>query len=417
MAGENTVTTMSMYKEQYGDSLNNVVPNSSIVYDLIKFDEGDGGSLGDSWRQSVTISNEHGFTYAGSGGGQVTLSAAVPATILEGNSSGFEMIGRSRITYAAASRGTSSKKAFAQTWGTVLLNLRKASMKRTELTLLRGQLGLGVVSGNSSGTLTITDASWSPTTWAGMEGAILEAWTGTSASETQHNGDLTISTVSFANKTITVTGTNSAVVANDVLYFKGARTASTFKEGPGLLKIAANSGSLFGIDAAIYALWGGNTKSSFGTPTMARYLDAVTAAVEKGLEEKCHLLVPPKGWEVMNADLAAQRMYDGTYKKEKAENGSQRIAYYGQAGEIEVISHVYLQRGESVIFPKTPYKRIGSADIQMGVPGLSGGGTDRDVFFHIESDNTVEARAFSDQSLFCDMPSTSVYISGITYPS
>ncbi len=415
MSGENTVSTMSMYKEQYGNTLNDVVPTSSVVYDRIGFDTD--AKLGDSWRQSVTLTMEHGCTYNGSGGGAVALATPVPATIVEGNSSGFEMIMSARMTYAAASRATSTKYAFKQGWGTLLLNLRKASMKRAELTFLRGQLGLGVVESNTTGALLITAASWSPTTFAGMEGALLEAWTGVTSTETQHDTTLTISAVSFSARTVTVTGTSSSVVPGDVLYFKGARTASAFNEGVGLLKIAKNTGSLFGIDAATYALWGGNTKSSFTVPTMGRFLDAATLAVDKGLDEKVFLDVNPKTWEIMNADLSAQRVYDGSYKKEKAENGAQRIAYYGQMGEMEVSTHPFLQRGEAVLYPKTPYKRIGSADVGMGVPGLNNGGEERDVFFHIEASNSVEARTFMDQSMFCDSPSTSVYISGITYPS
>lgn len=411
MAGENTVSTMEMYKEIYGNDLNNVVPNSSIVYELIKFDED--SKLGDSYHQSVTLTNEHGFSYGGSSPTVTTLNAPIQATIKDTNSTGFEMIGRARLSYSAASRAQNSKQAFKAAWGTMLLNLRKASMKRLELTLLRGQLGLGAVSANSSGVLTITDATWSPTTWAGMETAVLEAWSATTASATQRNGDLTISAVSFANKTVTVTGTSAAVVAGDVLYLKGARTSTGFNEGPGLVKIAQNAGSLFGLDAATYSLWGGNTKTSFGVPTMGRFLDAIGDAVDKGLEEKVHLLVPPKAWEVCNSDLAAQRIFDGTYSKEKAENGAQRICYYGQAGEIELRSHVYLQRGEWVAFPKAPYKRVGSADVGMGVPGTP---DEREVFFHVQDAGAIEARTYSDQSLFCEGPSTSVYGSGMTYP-
>ena len=180
--------------------------------------------------------------------------------------------------------------------------------------------------------------------------------------------------------------------------------ATGFNEGPGLIKIAQNSGSLFGIDAAAFSLWGGNVKSSFGAPTMGRYLDAVTQAVEKGgLDEKAVLLVPPKAWEVLNADLHTAREFDGSYSKEKAENGSMRICYYGQSGEIEVRAHPYLQRHESVIFPVSAYSRIGSADVGMGVPGTDG----RDIFFHLQDKNAVEARTFADQTLFCTQPSTS----------
>jgi hypothetical protein len=415
MAGENTISSMDgLYKEQYGDELNNVVPNSSICTKLFPFDA---TSNGDSYHQPITLTNEHGFTYNGTGGAVVTLNAPVQATLKDSSATGYEMVGRSRLTYVAASRAAAAgKQAFAKAWGTVLLNLRKASMKRLELTLLRGQLGLGQVSGvPAANVITISDATWSPTTWAGMEGAILEGWSTQAATSTQRTGgsiDLTITAVSFANKTITVT-TDGDLTDGDFLYLKGAKTSTGYNECAGLLKIAQNTGSLFGIDAASYALWGGNTKSSFGIPTMGRFLDAATQAVEKGLEETVHLMVPPKAWEVCNADLAAQRIYDGSYSKEKAENGAQKICYYGQAGAMEMQSHVYLQRGEAVMAPKSPYKRVGSADVGMGVPGTDG----RDVFFHLPDANAVEARTFSDQALHCEGPSTSVYMSGIEYAS
>jgi hypothetical protein len=412
MAGENTQSTFDAYKERYAEGgPNNVVPNSSILKRLIKLD---GDLTGDSYHQAVTLTLEHGFTYGGSGGGVSSLAAQVNATVKDANSTGYSLTGRARVGYTAASRAASSAQSFGKLWDQVLLNLKLGHEKRSELGLLYGQQGLGVVSGNSSGVLTITAASWSPTTWAGMEGAILEAWTGVTASETQHNGDLTISAVDFVNGTVTVTGTNAAVVANDVLYLKGARTASAFNEGAGLIKIAGNtSGTLFGISATTYGLWAGNTKASFATPSMGKFLAEITQAVDKGLEEKVILLVCPKTWELLNADLAAQRQFDGSYSKEKAENGAQKISYYGQAGEIEVRTHPYLRRGDAVAFPLSPYKRVGSADVGMGVPGLPDA---NNIFFHDTSTDAMEARTFSDFSLFCNRPSTSVAISGITYP-
>lgn len=413
MAGENTIsTTEGLTKEVYGNKLNEIVPTSSVVYDIVSFDEGD--KLGDSYHQPLVLTNEHGATYNGSGGGVATLNDPINATIKDASATGYEMILRSRMSYALASRAASAgKAAFAKAWGVILKNLRLASMKRLELTLLRGQKGLGVVEGNNSGVLTITSASWSPTTWAGMEGAVLEAFTTSDATATQHNGDLTISAIDFTNRTVTVTGTSTAVVATDVLFFKGAKTTTSWNEAAGLVKIAQNTGTLFGVAGATYAMWTGNTSSSFGTPTMGRFLNASTLAVEKGgLDEKAILLVPPKAWEVLNSDLAGARQFDGSYSKEKASNGTQRICYYGQAGEIEVRAHPFLQRGEACMFPESAYKRVGSADVGMGVPGTDG----RDVFFHLQDKNAVEARTFSDQALFAEKLATSVYISGVTYP-
>lgn len=413
MAGENTQSSYEAYKEIYGDTLPNLVPNSAILRRIVPMPEDD--KTGDSYRQSVTLTLEHGFTYGGSAGGVSSLATQVNATVKEANSTGFALTGRARVGYTAASRAASSKQAFAKLWDQVLKNLKLGHEKRAELSLLRGQMGLGQVEGNSSGVLTITAASWSPTTWAGMEGAVIEANSSQAATGTQHDGDLTISAVDFANRTVTVTGTSTSVVANDYLFFNGVIdfAGDAYNEGAGLVKIASNTGTLFGISGASYALWQGNTSSSFGTPSMGKVLAAIVGAVDKGLEEKIVLLVPPKAWEHLNGDLAAQRMFDGSYSKEKAENGAQKISYYGQAGEIEVRAHPYLWRGEMVAFPLSPYKRVGSADVGMGVPGLP---DSNNIFFHDTSTDAMEARSFSDMSLFSNQPSTSVYISGVTYP-
>ena len=412
---------MAMFKEVYGTSLNDVVPASSVLYDLIKFD--DSSLLGDSYRQSVTLSNEHGFSYCGSAAAATTLEAAIPANIIEANHSGFEMVGRVRITYAAASRGNSSKQAFARTWGTALKNLRAASMKRLELSLLMGQDGIAqaaAATALSTETLTLADpAGLSVSILAGLEGAKLEAWTSRAASSTEHGlaTGSTVASVSLANGTIT-SGTGefsggTTVDEDDFLYFYGARTSSAYNEMVGLRKIVANSGTLFGINSATYNLWAGNTSTTFGQPSMGKFLDAVTKMVEKGLDEKVVLLVCPKTWEVLNSDLAAQRRFDGTYSKSRAPNGAQAITYFGQTGEIEVRVHPFLFRGEAMLFPLSPLKRVGSADIGMGVPGGPDGG--RDVFFHDPSINAIEARSFTDQALFCEAPSKCLLVSGITY--
>lgn len=415
MAGENTQSTFEAYKEVYGNKLALLVPNSSIIKRIVEFSQDE--KLGDSYRQSVTLTNEHGFTYGGSAGGVSSLVTQVNAVVKEANSTGFALTGRARVGYTAASRAAQAgKQAVAKLWDQVLRNLKLGHEKRAELGFLRGQMGLGEVESISGQDIVITEESWSPTTWAGMEGAVIVANSNQAADGTQQDGDITVASVAFSTRTITVTGTITGLEAGNFLYMKGAIDFSNdvFMEGPGLVKIAANTGTLFGIAGATYGLWTGNTSSSFGTPSMGKVLAAITNAVDKGLEEKVVLLAPPKAWEHLNADLAASRMFDGSYTKEKAENGAQKISYYGQAGEIEVRAHPYLQRGEMVAFPMSPYKRIGSCDVSMGVPGLP---DSNNIFFHDTSTDAMEARSFSDVSVFCHQPGTSLYISGVTYPS
>lgn len=417
MSGENTLSSMDGYvKKVYGDKLDNVIPSSSVIYDLVEFEAAK--KIGDSFNFPVLLTLENGFTVNGVGGSVVTLNDASNAVTKNASIQGVELIGRAQMAYLLASRAAAEgPAAFGKAWGQALMNLRMGHMKRLELMLLYGQLGLGVVDSLSSDTVTITEASWSPATWIGLEGALFQFWTGTTASETQHGATTgsTLSSINFANRTLAFgsggPSGGTTVGAGDVVYFYGARATTTFNECVGLMKIAQNSGSLFGIDAATYNIWAGNSQTSFGAVTMGKLLDAVSAAVDRGLDEKVILGVCPKAYEVLNADLSAQRHFDGSYSREKLENGAQSIVYNGQMGQVEVRVMPFLRRGDAVVFPTDKLKLIGSADAGMGVPGTDG----RDIFFHLPTKNAVEARSFSDLALLCLAPARLVAISGITY--
>lgn len=416
MAGENTLSTLNGYvKKVYGE-LDDVVPASSVIYDAVQFEEAK--KIGDSFNFPVLLTLENGFTINGDAGTVVSLNAAANAVSQNAAIKGVELIGRAQMAYLLASRAAAEgPAAFGKAWGQILLNLKTSHMKRLELMLLYGQLGLGVVESRSSDSVVITEASWSPATWCGLEGALFQFWTGTSASETQHGltTGSTLSTINNSTRTLSFASGGpsggTAVAAGDVIYFYGARTTTTFSECVGLMKMAGNSGSLFGIDAATYNLWAGNAVTSFGNITMGKLLDAVASAVDRGLDERVKLAVCPKAYEVLNADLAAARHFDGSYSREKGENGFQKIVYNGQMGQVEVVVHPFLRRGDAVVFPPSQLKLIGSADVGMGVPGTDG----RDVFFHLQEKNAVEARTFSDLGLLCLAPARLVSIAGITY--
>lgn len=416
MAGENLLSTLAGYtKKVYGD-LDEVIPSSSVIYDSVQFLEAK--KIGDSFNFPVILTGENGFTVNGDAGAVVALNAASNAVSKEATLKGVELIGRAQMAYLLASRAAAEgEAAFGRAWGQVLTNLKTAHMKRLELMFLYGQLGLGVVESRSSDSVVVTEASWSPMIWCGLEGALFEFWTGTSSSETEHGATTgsTLSSVTNSTRTLAFAASGpsggSAVAAGDVIYFYGARTATTFNECAGLMKILQNSGSLFGIDAASYNLWGGNLSSSFGAVTMGKLLDAVSAAVDRGLDEKVILGLCPKAYEVLNADLSAQRHFDGSYSREKGENGVQSIVYNGQAGQVELKVMPFLKRGDSLFYPPSKVKLIGSADAGMGVPGTDG----RDIFFHMPSNNAVEARTFSDLAILALAPARGGVITGITY--
>jgi hypothetical protein len=117
----------------------------------------------------VVLQKEQGFTYAPSSGansGVQTLNAAVAGYIGQAQVEGFAIYLRSRLSYDAAAKASKAgKKAFAQAYGAVLKNMKESHQYRLECSLLYGRDGLGTVSGNSTGTLTITAATWATGIW------------------------------------------------------------------------------------------------------------------------------------------------------------------------------------------------------------------------------------------------------------
>src|SRR5262249_37416486 len=131
----------------------------------------------------------------------------------------------------------------------------------------------------------------------------------TGGAVSQHNGDLTISTVTVSTRTIVVTGTASSVVANDVLYFKGARTTTAYKECVGLNRIlsTAAGSTLFNISTD-YELWRSQSYAVSGNLSLTAIMQAAAQAIPFGLG-KAILLCAPTKFAQLASDEAALRRY------------------------------------------------------------------------------------------------------------
>ena len=409
MANVNDVN--ALFKRVWGDGTIQAVPDFAKVQKEIPFSQQE--KLGDMYVRPVLLQNESGFSYGSHGDGAFTLNAAVAGAVQQAQIRGSMIVLRSQLSYEdvfkASAAGASSFEAAV---GLVVKNMQQSFAKRVELSLLYGQQGLAVVSSRSSQVLTITDASWASGMWSGSKDTILEAWTGITATETQHNGNLTIDAVSFANKTLTIlsTDTVSAVVATDVLYFKGARTATALKECIGIDKIVStSSGTIFNISATSYELWRGQSRAVGGAISMLAVLNAASDATNLGLMEKAKVYLPVKRWNQLNSDQAALRRY-GT-SSGKFENGAEGIVYHSTNGAIEVEAHPFIKEGESFLLPspKTSFIRCGASDITFKRPGMSS-----DIFRELVDNSGYELRAFYDGGIMCKTPAHCVKLTGIT---
>jgi hypothetical protein len=312
----------------------------------------------------------------------------------------------------------------------------ESATKRLEISMLHGQRGIGEVANagftNSSttGTVTLDANTWATGIWSGVEGAKVVFFTDSSdtvgsGTNLDANSDsdksISVSSVNVDSKVITVTGSAAAMTAiagtNATkplrIYFKtavsGSGTTFAHQDMAGLKKQLTNSSTLFNINAATYNLWKGNYASNGNAAfTIAKLLSAVSKAVQRGLNEKVTCFVNPDTWANLMNDLAALRRFDGSYDSKKAENGAESIVFYAQNGEIEIISHNVVKRGECFIVPPKRLRRIGSREVSFKTPGR-----EDEIFLHLQDKAGFELRLYSDQTLFLETPARGVYIDGI----
>ncbi len=412
MAVANTPETMvGDFKNLYEKmGLVDAIPSWCIVQEKFPFEEADAG-LGQFYVFGVVLQKEQGFTYAPSSGvnsGVQTLNAAVAGYIGQAQVEGFAIYLRSRLSYDAAAKASrAGKKAFAQAYGAVLKNMKESHQYRLELSLLYGRDGLGTVLTNTSGVLVLTAATWATGIWAsGMKGAVLEAFTGIADSVSQHDGDLTISAISVSAKSVTVTGTNSSVVPGDILYFKGARTTTGFKECVGLNRILSTvTGTIFNIASGDYELWRSQQYAVSGNLSLTAIMNAAALGMSFGLE-KAILLVAPEKFAQLASDEAALRRY--IQDTPNAKRGVKGIVFQMGSVDVEIVPHPLVKQGTPMMLASDAVHRVGAVDVTFSLPGSGDSMT-----VHVTDSTAIEIRSMSDQGLYIDTPAQCVLLTGV----
>lgn len=418
-----TPTELSgLFKEAYGDSVENLVPEVAKLVKMVPFIERD-KEEGNKYHQPVILSMEHGITYAAANAGAFALNDPIAMNMGDAQIQGSQMLLRASLSYDAAAKASNNKKAFVKATELIVENMMESMTKRLEVALLYGAStgGLGVCasSANVDAThtaVTLTTASWAATIWAGMENAKLQFYNGSSLISSGSDSIFTIQKVDVANRKITLTGTATGISALDTdlagaganvttIWFNGAKG----NEMTGLDGILTNTGSLFNIDAATYSLWKASSYSaSSAALTMGKVLSAITDPVNRGLSENATLAVNPRTWGNLNADLSALRRFDGSYEKRKGENGVMGIVYYAQNGEINIVSHGCVKEGEGFLFPEKKLQRPGAQDLSFKTPGR-----EDEIFLHLPSNAGFELRLYTDQAIFLKTPARATKITAI----
>jgi len=399
----NTLDTLNgLFKEVYAKDLEDLIPDGVKLLTKIPFAKKD-AQVGNFYHQPVVLGQEHGVTFAQSGEDAFNLNAPVAGKIKDATVRGTQLVLRSVMGYASASRSAEGgAKAFKQATKFLVGNMLRSVTKKLEIELLYGDMGYAAISSISGTTLTITPAEWAPGIWAGAEDMPIEI---RSADGLTSRGETVVSAVDFDNQTITISSSLGGILATDVIWHKGAYG----NEFAGIHKIITNTGNLFGINATEYTLWKGNEYSaSSAALSFNKLQDSIARAVEKGLDSDVYVVVNPRTWADLLNDQAALRRYDSSYSSGKTERGSRSIEFHGQNGMIEIVPSIYCKQGFAYVISLDEMVRIGSTDVTFRRPGKG------DEFFRdLENSAGYELRAYTDQALFCHAPGRNVLITDI----
>jgi hypothetical protein len=393
-----------LFKEIY-NQLKDLVPANTKMADMIPFAPGD-KELGAAYNEPVVLGLEGGVTYGGSEGEAFALRTPSSFTLKNARVKSVEMVLRSAISTAVASRSQNSSGAFERGIKLLTGNMMKSMYHRLEVSLLYGQKGIAAVesvSGTGPSVIKVLDQEWAAGIWVGTTKHKIEVF---SSDLSTKRAELTISGYDISAKTVTVVEDASAVQANDVIFFSGACEAgAVHKDMLGLHKIAEERVSLFEISNANEPLFQGNlvdvgTNSAAAVLSFAKVEEAVAKAVEKGLgEEQMTVMVNVNSWNDLLTEQTAKRRYTSDYSS-KIKEGSRAIEFEGQAGSIKIIPSTYVKEGYAYAFCEKDLIRIGSSDITFDPKGYEG-----EFFRLLDNHSGYEIRAYSDQALFSSRPS------------
>jgi hypothetical protein len=416
----NTISTLSgMFKEVYADKLESLVPEAARIqrdFPYVARDKREGNQ----YHQPVRLTRAHGWTLSTSGDA-FPLNAAEPARSQDATIQGSSFVLREVISYGAAAKltagsGKDRQRAFVAGTSYMIENMTETSAFILELQCLYGQSNVGIietyVSGTGTGTqvFTFTKASFIAAMWSGLEKGFVDFW---SASAQLNNDDVQVSSVAVDTRSVTLTGSSADLDAihaaittgYPTVYLRGTKDAGML----GIAAQAANAGTMFSIDATAYSLWGGNTfDAASGILSFAKVMRAVNKPVNRGLMGDLRFYVNPKSWTDCQNDLAALRRY-ADKAGGKLEQGADALTFYGQAGAIEMVPHIFVKPSEAIGVPKGKGIRLGASDLTFSPPGL-----DEGKFWENLPDHAgYGTRCFWNQAVFIPTPNQCIYIKNI----
>lgn len=410
-AFETQSTLTGLFKDVYEDKIVNLVPESSVLQKRIKFVENDKRE-GRLLHQPVLLALPTGMTF---GVGAVALVTPVASTMGDAQIAGAGMTLADRITYDVAAKAASGGvRAFVEATELIVDALTQSMSKFIEIELMwgsssHGTLGESTVHTGATtiGVITIDLAEWSAGIWSGMENINIDAYN--AGVLVNALAPLVVTSVNVSTRVVTVSGNATDIAAVNTANGTALQLFPYLafgQEMQGYYNILANTGTMFNINSATYALWQSNVYSALSTAlNFGKVQSAVALATARGLMEDVTVFVNPRTYSNLITSQAGARRYDSSYKKSELENGTESLCFYGPNGKIEIVGHIFMKEGYAFVLPLKRCQRTGATDLTFTLPGMPG-----EFFLQLPGYTAYELRCYTLQAAFLNSPAKGVLI-------
>ncbi len=409
------VSAAGIAKKCYG-KVQDLVPDKTtcIALNSIPYDKET--TLGADFNEQVWLTGEHGFTYGGTTGAELTLNAPSVALSELATATPESLHFRSRTTLELMSRAKNKGEASFENYiKRLMVNSKKAFDQRLEVRTIYGGLSLGTIVTGDAGAATtwaptISTNTWAPWLWIGKKGCACDAYNSTVKLNT--NADLVVTAVaphtrvvSFSGNATDITaikavGTNGSTVT---LYYKGSYSTTAIGLKP--LAAATSSTTTYGIAATTYADFWAATQYTWDASADEFTWDILQQGMEesfgRGSSGNRIAMVPPNAWRTLNSSLDALRAFDSSFSVSKVEQGHDidAITYRCLGFKIKIVCSGAIMGSNVIVYPDPEsdddIRRVGSSPVSFELPDKGG-----EMFVQIYGTNLVEHGAFSDQVLW-----------------
>jgi hypothetical protein len=391
-------------------------------------------AIGDKYNQPADLQMEAGISHSAGGvtpqaTGLTGFISPIAGQMQNAQAVGGQIFGRAQVAYEAQYRSKGTEKAFVESVGWIVKRLSMAHMKRMEIFMLHGGMGLGVVNNNVAAVgltkdFPLTVQSSSPGLWNGLLGSRIVMWNSglTALQSVAGNGTVTasVSKLTFNTATYQVTVTLTYNVANadtatdftgSNLFFETGGPGAEMNGIDGWASVTTATASWYNIPPPQFDLWCANQVPVNGA---LRFADIVAAC---GIAQNFGILsgplcctINPKIFANVMTEQAALRRYGAERVDSEFQNGSKKLVFNTGAGECEILAHPIQKLGLAHIFCPAEGKRIGATDVTFITRGAGG----EQLILESATAPASEMRSYSLTESFFEQPRHLVQLTGIT---